>query len=61
MTVRKGICYFQRFTDARKVREAFPGSRIVRYGLGHAVQLQRGGRYVGLTDLIAAHVPLTID
>jgi hypothetical protein len=53
MKIRKGVCYFQRFSDARTVRESIPGSRVVRYGLGFAIQWNPGGRYVGLTDLVA--------
>lgn len=54
MKVRKGVCYFGQFSEAKRVREAIPpGSRIVGYQIGYAVQFEKGGRYVGLSDLVA--------
>jgi hypothetical protein len=60
MKVHKGTCYFQRFSEARKVSEAFPGSRVVRYGLGHAVQFRISGPYVG-PQHIATYFPSKLD
>ena len=50
---RLRILYLPEYDDARTVRDATPGSRIVGYERGYAVQLHRSGPYVldgGPTD-----------
>lgn len=44
---RMGVGYWESYDDARRVRDANPGSRIVSFERGYAVQLSRGGDYVG--------------
>ncbi len=51
MKVRKGICYWPTFIEARAVSEQFAGSRVVEYGVGWAVQLRISGPYVGPEDV----------
>lgn len=45
--VHKGNYYFPTFADARVLRDLHPGSSIVRYGRGHAVQQKKSGPYLG--------------
>lgn len=55
MRVRKGVCYWPTFQEARDVRDRVkaehPEARVVHYGLGWAVQLRVSGPYVGRDDL----------
>ena len=41
-----GAIVYTDFDAARSIRSAFPGSRIVRYQKGYAVQLHKSGPYV---------------
>ena len=43
--LHKGIAYFTRFEDAKDMASVIPGSRIVRYGRGYAIQYRISGPY----------------
>jgi hypothetical protein len=45
----RGVTYFATFAEARNVRDTLPGSRIVEYGRGFAVQLRISGPYYDVT------------
>ena len=62
-TTRHGVTYFADYADARAAALAagLPADRIIRYGLGWAVQLRVSGPYAGprefgSADLIVVHV-----
>lgn len=42
---RKGIAYFQSFEQAREISKRLPGSRVVVYQLGYAIQYRISGPY----------------
>jgi hypothetical protein len=46
MAKKARILYLPTFAQARLARDANPGSRIVRYERGYAVQLRISGPYV---------------
>lgn len=46
----KGTTYFSEYSDARTVRDNLPGSRIVEYGRGFAVQIRKSGPYFSIIE-----------
>jgi hypothetical protein len=49
ITAKRGVYYFSHYEAARDhaVAWGFPTDRIIAYELGWAIQLRRGGDYVG--------------
>lgn len=45
VSVVRGVAYFHTYRYARQVRDTYPGSRIVRYDRGYAVQFRGSGPY----------------
>jgi hypothetical protein len=48
MKIHRGICYFDTRAQAQEAAAFYPGSRVIAYERGHAVQIQVSGAYVGL-------------
>ena len=51
MRTCKGIYYWPEFPDTRAVSASIPGSRVVGYEVGYAVQLRLSGPYVGRPEI----------